>query len=182
MNAHTPIAGDDPFDDLRKVLDRAHAVIDGAAIHREQRERDEPHQFDEPPFDDYPEMPPFNEPQAIDRDAVRAARTPQEAARIKAGQSQQTRVPKKITRARLLSCLRDLDAELRFDAFANEPQIRRGDGTWKPLCDNQLRRLWTDSEAVLSFLAAQSVFNELAIDEAQRNAFDCQSAFKRDPL
>jgi predicted P-loop ATPase len=182
VNAHTPIAGhasDDPMEAFRKSvnLERAHAVADAATIHREQRERDEPHQFDEPPFGDYPELPPFDEPQAIDRDAIRAARTPQEAARIKAGQSQQTRVPKKITRARLLSCLTDLDAELRFDAFANEPQIKRGDGAWKPLCDNQLRRLWTDSESVLSFLAAQSVFNELAIDEAQRNDFDPLEAY-----
>lgn len=82
------------------------------------------------------------------------------------------RVAKKITRARLLSCLEALAAQLRYDAFANQPQIKRGDEAWQPLTDDRLRRLWTDSERVLSFLPAQSVFAELALDEAERNAFD----------
>jgi predicted P-loop ATPase len=158
MNApFSEYPGDDPRENLRKVLARANTVADEAARERERLEREGP--------------------QEADRNAVRAARTPQEAARIKAGQSHAPRVPKKITRARLLACLTDLDAELRFDAFANEPQIRRGGGVWKPLCDNQLRRLWTDSEGVLSFLPAQSVFNELALDEADRNAFDPLEAY-----
>jgi RecA-family ATPase len=70
MNAHTPIAGettDDPFDDLRKIIDRAHAVADAAAIHREQREREEAQQFDEPlAFDEYPDEPAPNALQLID--------------------------------------------------------------------------------------------------------------------
>ena len=90
----------------------------------------------------------------------------------KPADGQPGRSAKKITRARLLACLDALDVQLRFDAFANEPQIKRGAGPWQPLNDNLLRRLWTDSEAVLSFLPAQSVFNELALDEAQRNEFD----------
>jgi RecA-family ATPase len=66
MNVHTPIAGDDPFEDLRKVLDRAHAVIDGAAIHREQRERDEEDKawdvFDCPEMPPLPALPPLLSP------------------------------------------------------------------------------------------------------------------------
>jgi predicted P-loop ATPase len=85
---------------------------------------------------------------------------------------QHSRSAKKITRERLLACLDALDVQLRFDAFATEPQIKRGAGPWQTLNDNLLRRLWTDSEAVLGFLPAQSVFNELALDEAQRNEFD----------
>jgi len=161
MNAHAPIAGEDPFVAFRKSSVRGHAAADAAAIYREQRERDEPHQSDEPlGFDDYADEP-----------------APKKKAERQKTAEPPSRTAKKITRARLLSCLSDLDAELRFDAFANEPQIRRGDGLWKPLCDNQLRRLWTDSELVLSFLPAQSVFNELALDEAQRNDFDPLEAY-----
>jgi hypothetical protein len=189
MNVYAPIANEatnDPFADMRKAIDHANAVADNAVVERESSERGASQTHDETDSWEYFGVEkskaqacpkPTAEPQAIDRDAVRAARTPQEAARIKAGQSQQTRSAKQITRARLLACLTDLDVELRFDAFANEPQICRGDVQWKPLCDNQLRRLWTDSEHVLSFLPAQSVFNELAIDEAQRNTFDPLEAY-----
>jgi predicted P-loop ATPase len=83
-----------------------------------------------------------------------------------------SRSAKKITRARLLICLEAMAVQLRFDVFGNEPQIRRGAGPWQSLDDNLLRRLWTDSECVLSFLPAQSVFNELVLDEAHRNLFD----------
>ena len=88
-----------------------------------------------------------------------------------------SRSAKKITRARLLICLEAMAVQLRFDVFGNEPQIRRGAGPWQSLDDNFLRRLWTDSEAALSFLPAQSVFNELALDEAQRNLFDPLKAY-----
>lgn len=89
-----------------------------------------------------------------------------------AAEPQFSRSAKKITRARLLACLETLGVQLRFDAFANEPQIQRGEGRWQTLDDDRLRRLWTDSEDALSFLPAQSVFNELAIDEARRHLFD----------
>jgi predicted P-loop ATPase len=78
----------------------------------------------------------------------------------------------RITRARLLKCLADLDVELRHDNFCNQPQIRQGDSSWVTLSDSKQRRLWTDMETVLGFLPAQSVFNELVIDEAGRNTCD----------
>ncbi len=83
-----------------------------------------------------------------------------------------SRSTRKITRARLLTFLHVMAVQLRFDVFGNEPQIRRETGPWQSLDDNLLRRLWTDSEGVLSFLPAQTVFNELALDEAHRNLFD----------
>ena len=87
-------------------------------------------------------------------------------------QPDNSRGAKKITRARLLTYLHVMAVQLRFDVFGNEPQIGRGTGPWQSLDDNLLRRLWTDSECVLSFLPAQSVFNELVLDEAHRNLFD----------
>lgn len=83
-----------------------------------------------------------------------------------------SRAAKKITRARLLGCLHSLAVRLRHDSFADEPQMSSNNGPWSPLCNGALRRLWSDSETPLTFLPAQSVFTELALDEADRNKFD----------